>query len=76
MPINRAIDQTGGLFTPEDLGLLQRVFEIASNPGDDNEQRDRCASRIVANFQAGIRDENELVGLSRQPLRRSPEPAK
>lgn len=54
MPIKRAVDRTGGLFTPEDLDLLQRVFEIASNPGDDDEHRDRCASRIVANFQAGI----------------------
>ena len=70
MPIKRAVDQTGGLFTPEDLDLLQRVFEITSNPGDDDEQRDRCASRIVANFQAGIRDEQELISLSRKPLGR------
>ena len=70
MPIKRAVDRTGGLFTPEDLDLLQRVFEIASNPGDDDEQRDRCASRIVANFQAGIRDEEELISLSRKPLGR------
>lgn len=70
MPIKRAVDRTGGLFTPEDLDLLQRIFEIASNPGDDDEQRERCAFRIVANFQAGIRDEEELVSLSRKPLGR------
>lgn len=70
MPIKRAIDHTGGVFTPEDLELLQRVFQMASNPVDTDEQRDRCASRIVANFQAGIRDEQELVSLSRLPLGR------
>lgn len=70
MPIKRAIEHSGGVFTPEDLKLLQRVFEMASNPEYDDEQRDRCASRIVANFEAGIRDENELISLSRLPLGR------
>ena len=68
MPINRAIDRTGGVFTPEDLALLHRVFANSSKPADTNEERDWRAARIVANFQAGIKDEQELLSRSREPL--------
>jgi hypothetical protein len=70
MPIKRAIDRSDGVFTPDELHLLQRVFDQLSKPGDVGELRDGLASRIIANFQAGIRDERELVSLSRQPLGR------
>jgi hypothetical protein len=70
MPIKRAIDRSGGVFTPDELGLLQRVFNQLSKPGDTDDVRDGLASRIIANFQAGIRDEKELMSLSRQALGR------
>jgi hypothetical protein len=70
MPIKRAIDRTGGVFTPDELQLLQRVFNQLSNPADTDDVRDGLASRIIANFQAGIRDEKELMSLSRQALGR------
>jgi hypothetical protein len=34
------------------------------------DQRQALASRIIANFMAGIADEDELVSLSRLPLGR------
>ncbi len=70
MPIKRAIDRTGGMVTPEELDLLRRVFNQLSKPGDADEVRSGLASRIIANFQAGIREEKELLSLSRQPLGR------
>jgi hypothetical protein len=70
MPIKRAIDRSGGVFTPDELFLLQRVFNQLSKPGDADDVRDGLASRIIANFQAGIRDEKELMSLSRQALGR------
>lgn len=70
MPIKRAIDRTGGIFTPDEMDFLQRVFNQVSKPGDTDEQREGHASRVIANFQAGIRDEKELISLSRQPLGR------
>lgn len=70
MPIKRAIDRTNGVFTPDDIDLLQRVFDRISESGDNDDQRDGLASRIIANFQAGIRDEQELLSLSRHALGR------
>ncbi|TIV13782.1 MAG: circularly permuted type 2 ATP-grasp protein, partial [Mesorhizobium sp.] len=35
------------------------------------DEREALASRILANFMAGIQDEEELVSLSRLPLGRS-----
>ncbi|MDX8451197.1 hypothetical protein RFM98_00350 [Mesorhizobium sp. VK9D] len=38
--------------------------------GQTAEQRDVLASRIIANFMAGITDDEELISLSRRPLSR------
>ena len=38
MPIICAIDRSGGIFGPDDLTLLQRVFEQVSKFGDTAEQ--------------------------------------
>ncbi|MDX8454058.1 hypothetical protein RFM98_14950 [Mesorhizobium sp. VK9D] len=69
MPIRqRAKD--AGIFEPADLGLLARVFDLLKFDGQTAEQRDALASRILANFMAGITDEEELISLSRRPLGR------
>jgi hypothetical protein len=70
MPIKRAINRSGGAFTPDELALLQRVFDQVSRPGDTDEFKNGLASRIIANFQVGIKDEKELVALSKRPLGR------
>jgi hypothetical protein len=70
MPIKRAIDRSGGVFTPDELQLLQAVFDQLSKPGDTEDARNGLASRIIANFQAGITDEEDLIALCRQPLGR------
>jgi hypothetical protein len=67
--INRKAAEAG-IFQPAEIGLLGRLFErvkVANDTVDDQEAR---ASRIIANYMAGITDEEELVALSRQTLER------
>jgi hypothetical protein len=59
-----------GILDPTDLGLLGRVFAATSSPEEDDHDREVRASRIIAYFQAGIRDEDELNTLARLPLGR------
>jgi hypothetical protein len=49
---------------------LGRVFEQLKLDGQSPEAREALASRIIANYMAGVVDEAELVTLSRQPLGR------
>ncbi len=69
MPINRKANEAG-VFTPSDLALLQRVYRQTEVDGETEAMREGRASRILANFLAGITDEAELISLSRQPLGR------
>ncbi|WP_296743586.1 hypothetical protein [Mesorhizobium sp.] len=57
-------------FTPAETALLGRVFESGRVAGETEEQKEARASRILANYMAGITDEAELVELSRKPLGR------
>ncbi|MCV3209391.1 hypothetical protein OHD62_23035 [Mesorhizobium sp. YC-39] len=66
MSINRKIKEAR-IFTPSEVGLFGRVFERAKRKGDSEAHREALASRIVANYMAGITDEAELLALSRQP---------
>jgi hypothetical protein len=70
MPIKRALDTTGGFLTSAELALLQHVFVKTSVAGESEAKREARASRILANFQAGITNEAELISLSRQQLGR------
>jgi len=69
MPIRTKANEAG-IFDPSELALLGRVFEQLKLQGQSPEARDAIASRIIANYMAGIKDEAELVSLSRQPLGR------
>jgi hypothetical protein len=69
MPIRRKATEAGILQPPE-LKLLGRVFEQLKLDGQSPEAREALASRIIANYMAGVVDEAELVTLSRQPLGR------
>ncbi|RWH73411.1 hypothetical protein [Mesorhizobium sp.] len=60
-----------GVFLPADLNLLARVFDRLKVDGQTADQREVLASRILANFMAGIEDEEEIVSLSQLPLGRS-----
>ncbi|CDX55585.1 conserved hypothetical protein [Mesorhizobium plurifarium] len=64
MPISRL---SKGAFTPEELSLLSRVFKPTAAAKETEEQRERRALRIIANYVAGITDERELAELSRKP---------
>jgi hypothetical protein len=69
MPIRRTAVEAG-ILQPSELALLGRVFEqmnLVNQPADACEA---LASRIIANYMAGVTDEAELVSLSRQPLGR------
>ena len=70
MPIRRkAVD--AGIFDRAELALLGRVFDqLKLVDAQSPDAQGRLASRIIANYMAGIKDEAELVSLSRQPLGR------
>ncbi|RWM08396.1 hypothetical protein [Mesorhizobium sp.] len=57
-------------FTPDETAMFGRVFESGRVAGETEEQKQARASRIIANYMAGITDEAELVELSRKPLGR------
>ncbi|TPJ32735.1 hypothetical protein [Mesorhizobium sp. B2-6-5] len=68
MPIRRKATEAG-ILEPEELALLGRVFEQIKGNGQSPGQ-DAIASRVIANYMAGVTDEAELVSLSKQPLGR------
>ena len=55
-------------FTPDETAMLGRVFDNGAVEGETAEQKEARASRIIANYMAGITDEAELIELSRRPL--------
>ena len=69
MPIRKKATEAG-IFDPSELALLSRVFEHLRLDDQSHDARAAIASRIIGNYMAGIRDEVELVSLSRQPLGR------
>ncbi|RVD18779.1 hypothetical protein EN738_26860 [Mesorhizobium sp. M4B.F.Ca.ET.017.02.2.1] len=69
MPIRRKA-QDAGIFDPSELALLARIFERLKLESDSADRLEGLASRILANYMAGITDEEELLSLSRQPLGR------
>ncbi|AZO55673.1 MULTISPECIES: hypothetical protein [unclassified Mesorhizobium] len=69
MPIRTRANEAG-IFDPSELALLARVFEQLRLDNQSTEARDAIASRIIGNYMAGIRDEAELLSLSRRPLGR------
>ncbi|MGX5839765.1 hypothetical protein ACWGTI_03460 [Mesorhizobium sp. ArgA1] len=69
MPIRRkAVD--AGILHPDELALLGRVFEHLADQSESVDAQSRLASRIIANYMAGITDEAELITLSKLPLGR------
>ncbi|TGQ89177.1 hypothetical protein EN851_23155 [Mesorhizobium sp. M8A.F.Ca.ET.208.01.1.1] len=69
MPIRHKAAEAGILQPPE-LALLARVFHRLKSDDQSPGTRDALASRIIANYMAGIKDEAELTSLSKQPLGR------
>jgi hypothetical protein len=69
MPIyQRAKD--AGIFSSSEVALLGRVFDKLKVEHQSAERREALASRLIANYQAGIRDEAELLSASKLPLGR------
>ncbi|MBZ9747829.1 hypothetical protein LB516_21555 [Mesorhizobium sp. CO1-1-7] len=69
MPIYQKVTEAG-VFDSSEVALIGRVFEKLKTGGQSPEHREALASRIIANYQAGIRDEEELVAVSKLPLGR------
>lgn len=70
MPIRRKA-VNAGVFNRAQLELLGRVFDQLKVVDDRSpEAQGRLASRIIANYMAGVTDEAELMLLSKQPLGR------
>jgi hypothetical protein len=69
MPIRRKAEEAG-VFNPSEVALLGRVFDRLKIEGESEQRRESLASRIIANFEAGITDEEELGSASKLPLGR------
>ncbi|MBZ9758147.1 hypothetical protein LB524_22925 [Mesorhizobium sp. ESP6-5] len=69
MPIYQKATEAG-VFESSEVALIGRVFEKLKTEGQSPEHRRALASRIIANYQAGIRDEEELMAVSKLPLGR------
>ncbi len=69
MPIRRRAN-AAGVFDATELAILARVFDKLGVSSESEEEREAVASRIIANYMAGVTDEAELVSLSKQPLGR------
>ncbi|MER8441364.1 hypothetical protein NKH36_33715 [Mesorhizobium sp. M1312] len=70
MPIHRQAERAGVVFRPFEVALLGRVFDRLKVGVQSDNQREALASRIIANYLAGVRGEEELLSASRQPLGR------
>jgi hypothetical protein len=66
----RALAAEAGIFDEAEIALLSRVMANSANAAETDEERAQRASRIIGYYQAGIRDEEELVTLARHPLGR------
>ncbi|RWD71665.1 hypothetical protein [Mesorhizobium sp.] len=69
MPIYKKAKEAG-VFSSSDLALLGRVFDKLKNEHQSAERREALASRLMANYLAGLRDEDELLTASKLPLGR------
>lgn len=69
MPISRKAQEMG-VFSASEVALFWRVFDQSKRLGETAAEQEARASRIIANYMAGIDDEAELVALSRKPLGR------
>lgn len=69
MPMHEML-KNAGVFDPEEIDLLTRVYEATCRQFENNNDREQRAARIIANYQLGIRDEAELTELARQDLGR------
>jgi hypothetical protein len=59
-----------GIFSSSEVALLGRVFDKLKDERQSLERREALASRLLANYLAGIRDETELLSVSKLPLGR------
>jgi hypothetical protein len=69
MPIYQRAREAG-IFSSSEIALLGRVFDKLKDDHQSPERREALASRLLANYLAGIRDETELLTVSRLPLGR------
>lgn len=59
-----------GAFQPSELDLLERVLKKLGTEGLSQDVRQTTAQRVMANYMAGVTDEDELVSISKLPLGR------
>ena len=67
MLVNR---KEAGTFVPDEVDLICRVLKRLSVEKLERHKREALAQRVMANYMAGITDEDDLVSWSKQPLGR------
>lgn len=60
-------DKHDGAFRPSEVDLLARVLDKLNVKDMDEAKREALAQGVMANYMAGITDEDDLISLSRQP---------
>ncbi|CDX30900.1 conserved hypothetical protein [Mesorhizobium sp. SOD10] len=69
MPIYQRAKEAG-IFSSSEVALLGRVFDKFKDERQSLERREALVSRLLADYLAGIRDETELLSVSKLPLGR------
>lgn len=69
MPIDRKAKEFG-IFSASEVAALGRMFDRLKREGDSEHLREALAFQILANYTAGITDEDELASASKLPLGR------
>lgn len=67
MPIRQKLEDIA-ILQPDEIDLLTKVFAATCIENETAQDREERASRIIANYQLGIRNEAELIALSRLRL--------
>lgn len=67
MPLKSEL-QSAGILEPDDMALLQRVFEKTALEGDTDIDRETRAAALVRLFQSGANSEEALLQAMGYPL--------
>ena len=69
MPVNKKASEFG-TFDAKEIAMFWRIFDATKVDGETELDAEHRASRIIANYTAGIVDEAELAEMSRKPFGR------
>jgi hypothetical protein len=66
----RSANEHDGMFKPAELALFDRVLGKLERPDFSDAEKRALASRVIASYMAGIKSEDDLLSVAKQPLGR------